>query len=105
MAHYDIQASELQIKSTRAVSKNALVRRYGNLRIVVPTARHIAALCDCKYWLNREHGVTELAQILRLSQRGISAGETPSICPSTASVWRPSSGATPALRPTAEITQ
>src|SRR5215813_2691007 len=32
MAHYDIQASELQIKSARAVSKHALVRRYGNLR-------------------------------------------------------------------------
>ena len=43
MAHYDIQASELQIKSARAVSKHALVRRYGNLRIAVPTARHIAA--------------------------------------------------------------
>src|SRR5215469_6257630 len=57
-AHYDIQASELQIKSARAVSKHNLVRRYGNLRIAVPTARHIAALCDCKYWLNREQGVT-----------------------------------------------
>jgi hypothetical protein len=52
MAHYDIQASELQIKSARAVSKHALVRRYGNLRIAVPTAR------DCKYWLNREQGLT-----------------------------------------------
>jgi hypothetical protein len=51
MAHYDIQASELQIKSTRAVSKRALIRRYGNLRIALPTARRIAALCDCKYWL------------------------------------------------------
>jgi len=58
MAHYDIQASELQIKSARAVSKHALVRRYGNLRIAVPTARHIAALCDSKYWLNREQGLT-----------------------------------------------
>src|SRR5215472_16163901 len=58
MAHYDIQASELQIKSARAVSKHTLVRRYGNLRIAVPTARYIAALCDCKYWLNREQGVT-----------------------------------------------
>src|SRR5215831_3148836 len=58
MAHYDIQANELQIKSARAVSKHTLARRYGNLRIAVPTARHIAALCDCKYWLNREQGVT-----------------------------------------------
>ena len=58
MAHYDIQASKLQIKSARAVSKHAFLRRYGNLRIAVPTARHIAAPCDSKYWLNREQGVT-----------------------------------------------
>jgi hypothetical protein len=58
MAHYDIQASELQIKSARAIALHSVIRRYGNLRIAVPVARHIATLCDCKYWLDAEHGVT-----------------------------------------------
>jgi hypothetical protein len=58
MAHYDIQASELQIKSARAIAKHAVIRRYGNLRIAVPVARPIAALCDSKYWLDAERGVT-----------------------------------------------
>jgi hypothetical protein len=54
MAHYDIEASELSIRSTRAIQQIATVRKYGNMNIAVPCSRHVAQLCDCMYWLSRE---------------------------------------------------
>jgi hypothetical protein len=54
MAHYDIEASELSIRSTRAVEQTVAVRKYGAMNIGVPAARHIAQFCDCMYWLSRE---------------------------------------------------
>lgn len=54
MAHYDIEASELSIRSARAVEQRVAVRKYGSLNIAMPCARHIAQFCDCKYWLSTE---------------------------------------------------
>jgi hypothetical protein len=54
MTHYDIEASELSFRSTRAIKQIAAVRKYGNMNIAVPCARHVAQLCDCMYWLDRE---------------------------------------------------
>jgi hypothetical protein len=54
MAHYDINATELSVRSTRAIEQIATVRKYGNMNITVPCAHHVAQLCDCMYWLSRE---------------------------------------------------
>ena len=50
MAHYDIEASELSIRSSRAIKQTVVVRKYGSLNIAGPCARHVAQLCDCMYW-------------------------------------------------------
>jgi hypothetical protein len=54
MAHYDIEASELSIRSSRAIIQNVVVRKYGSMNIAAPIARHIAQLCDCMYWQSPE---------------------------------------------------
>jgi len=54
MAHYDIGASELSIRSARAIKQSAIVRQYGKMNVAAPAARHIAQLCDCMYWLCTE---------------------------------------------------
>jgi hypothetical protein len=54
MAHYDINATELSVRSTRAIEQIVTVRKYGNMNIAGPCARHVAQLCDCMYWLSRE---------------------------------------------------
>jgi hypothetical protein len=54
MAHYDIEANELSIRSARAVKQQVAVRKYGSLKIAAPIARHIAQLCDCMYWQSPE---------------------------------------------------
>ena len=53
MVHYDIQLSELSLRSARAVQKTVLFRRYGNRRLALENARNIAGLCDCMYWLSK----------------------------------------------------
>jgi Protein of unknown function (DUF2786) len=50
MAHYDIEASELSIRSSRAIKKTAVVRKYGSLNIAGPCAWHVAQACDCMFW-------------------------------------------------------
>jgi Protein of unknown function (DUF2786) len=54
MAHWDIAASELSIRSARAIKQSVVVRKYGNMNIAVPCSRHVAQLCDCMHWLDRE---------------------------------------------------
>jgi hypothetical protein len=54
MAHYDIEASELSIRAARAIRRSAKVRKYGNVNVAVPTARHVAQCCDCMYWVATE---------------------------------------------------
>jgi hypothetical protein len=54
MAHYDIEASELSIRSTNAIKQSVAVRKYGSLKIAAPVARHVGQLCDCMYWMDRE---------------------------------------------------
>ena len=54
MAHYDIEASELSIRSAHAIQQSVVVRRYGSMNIAVEVARHVAQCCDCKYWLSTE---------------------------------------------------
>jgi hypothetical protein len=54
MTHWDIEASELSIRSARAVEQRVAVRKYGSTNIAVPCAHHIAQLCDCMYWLSTE---------------------------------------------------
>src|SRR5262245_25705867 len=54
MAHYDIEASELSIRSARAIKQSVAVRKYGSTNIAVPIARHVAQFCDCMYWLDTE---------------------------------------------------
>jgi hypothetical protein len=53
MVHYDIQLSELSLRSARAVQRTVLFRRYGNRRLALENARNIAGLCDCMYWLSK----------------------------------------------------
>jgi hypothetical protein len=45
MAQFDIEASELSIREARAIKQTAIVRKYGNLNVAVPCARHIGQLC------------------------------------------------------------
>jgi hypothetical protein len=47
MAFYDIEASELSVRSARAIKQTVRARKYGNMIIGAPVARHIAQLCDC----------------------------------------------------------
>ena len=44
MAFYDIEASELSVRSARAIKQTVRVRKYGNMIIGAPVARHIAQL-------------------------------------------------------------
>jgi len=53
MVHYDIQLSELSLRSARAVQATLPFRRYGNHRLAWKNARYIAGLCDCMYWGNK----------------------------------------------------
>jgi hypothetical protein len=54
MKHYDIEASELSIREARAIKQNVTMRKYGSMNIAMPTARHVAQLCDCMYWQSTE---------------------------------------------------
>ena len=54
MAFYDIEASELSVRSARAIKQTVRTRKYGNMIIGAPVARHIAQLCDCMYWGSTE---------------------------------------------------
>jgi Protein of unknown function (DUF2786) len=50
MAHYDIEVSELSLRSVRAIKKASLVRRYGRRLIARQCAYYVAQLCDCMFW-------------------------------------------------------
>jgi len=54
MAFYDIEVSELSVRSARAIKQTVRTRKYGNMIIGAPVARHIAQLCDCMYWGSTE---------------------------------------------------
>src|SRR3984893_9626609 len=54
MAFYDIEASELSVRSARAIKQTVSARKYGKMIIAAPVARHIAQLCDCMYWGSTE---------------------------------------------------
>jgi hypothetical protein len=54
MAHYDIEASELSIRSARATKQSVAVRKYGSMNIAAPVAHHVGQLCDCMHWWSRE---------------------------------------------------
>jgi hypothetical protein len=54
MAHYDIQASELAVRSSRAIQQVVTVRKYGSMKIAAPVAHHIAQFCDCMHWHSPE---------------------------------------------------
>jgi hypothetical protein len=73
MAHYDIEASELSIRSVRAIQSSVTVRRYGRMNIAVPAARHVAQLCDCMYWLSTEidRRDTDLPEVWQRRERTI----------------------------------
>jgi hypothetical protein len=55
MAHWDIEASKLAVRSSRAIQQEATIRKYGSLNIAAPVAHHIAQLCDCLYWRSAPH--------------------------------------------------
>ena len=50
MAHFDIEASELSIRSTRSIEKVGKKRRYGSRQIATGCAYWVAQLCDCMTW-------------------------------------------------------
>ena len=50
MTHFDIEASELSIRSTRSAEKIAKKRRYGSRQIATSCAHLVAQLCDCMTW-------------------------------------------------------
>lgn len=50
MAHYDIEASELSLRYTRAIKQTVTIGKYSNIGISVSAAYHIARLCDCMSW-------------------------------------------------------
>jgi hypothetical protein len=50
MAFYDIEASELSVRSARAIKQTVQARKYGSMIIAAPVAHHIAQLCDCMHW-------------------------------------------------------
>jgi Protein of unknown function (DUF2786) len=54
MAFYDIEASELSIRSARATKQTVSARKYGKMIIAAPVAHHVAQLCDCMYWGSTE---------------------------------------------------
>ena len=47
MAFYDIEASELSVRSARAIKQTVSARKYGKMIIAAPVAHHVAQLCDC----------------------------------------------------------
>lgn len=57
MAHFDIEATELEVKPSKAVRKTVVCRKYGTMIIAGPVAHHVAQLCDCMYWLSRQRTV------------------------------------------------
>jgi hypothetical protein len=54
MAHYNIETSELSIRSARAVAQTVTCRKYGSMNIAAPVARHVGQLCDCIHWWSTE---------------------------------------------------
>jgi hypothetical protein len=54
MAHYDIKTSELDVRSSSSIQQVVTIRKYGSMNIAAPVARHVAQLCDCRYWLSCE---------------------------------------------------
>jgi hypothetical protein len=50
MAHYDIEASELSLRYTRAIKQTVTIGKYSNIGIAVSAAYHVARLCDCMSW-------------------------------------------------------
>jgi hypothetical protein len=54
MVHYDIQLSELSMRSAQAVQKTVTFKRYGNRRLALANSLNIAGLCDCMCWLSKQ---------------------------------------------------
>ena len=54
MAFYDIEASEISVRSARAIKQTVSSRKYGKMIIAAPVAHHVAQLCDCMYWGSTE---------------------------------------------------
>jgi hypothetical protein len=57
MAHCDIEASELSLRSVRAIKKASLMRRYGRRIIANHCGYYVAQLCDCMFWRTDDHFV------------------------------------------------
>lgn len=54
MVHYDIELSELSMRSAQAVQKTVTFKRYGNRRLALANSLNIAGLCDCMCWLSKQ---------------------------------------------------
>ena len=50
MAHFDITATELEIRSVDSIEKTVAKRRYGNLQIAVWCSVLVSQICDCMTW-------------------------------------------------------
>ena len=50
----DIEASELSVRSVRAIKQTVSARKYGKMIIAAPVVHHVAQLCDCMYWGSTE---------------------------------------------------
>ena len=81
MTHYDIEASELAIRASHAIRQAVAERKYGSMYIGRPTARHIAQLCDCMYWIDAE--VDPRTPICRQCGSEQPAPSSFSVCPLT----------------------
>ena len=57
MAHFDITATELEIRSVESIERTVAKRRYGNLQIALGCSVLISQLCDCMTWHNSRHVV------------------------------------------------
>ena len=52
IAHFDITASELEIRSAGSIEKIVAKRRYGNKQIAVGCSFLVSQTCDCMAWHN-----------------------------------------------------
>ena len=57
MAHFDITATELEIRSVDSIEKTVAKRRYGNLQIAVWCSVLVSQICDCMTWHNSKRFV------------------------------------------------
>lgn len=56
MTHYDIEATELDFRSTSCVKKSAKLRKYGNKIVCDTVSVQIARLCDVRGWKSSYEG-------------------------------------------------